>query len=216
VAGCCSKTANEWSFQTCDFSEYVVGDSVAGLVPGGGSPSTDCAMELLVDNPLNSPPADRKGFPNSAQSCTDGDPTCDADGVANGACSFKVAVCLNVSDPRLIERRSGEMACTPSSVAVWQVRRPLPDSKPPGDANGAALRDAVGSLGTAAVSGKHNETLTFTPAVAGTQDCTGFVPVVVPLRNSLVAGKAVVKTSVATTSGDADTDKLKLACLPPP
>lgn len=151
----------------------------------------------------------------SAQSCRASDPTCDADGTANGSCSFKVAVCLNVSDPRLLER-SGEMACSPSSIVVWQVRRPLPDSKPPGDANGAAPRDAVGSLGTAAVSGKHDETLTFTPAVAGTQTCTGFVPVVVPLRDSLVAGRAVVKTTVATSSGDADTDKLKLACLPPP
>jgi hypothetical protein len=214
VARCCSKASNEWAFQTCDFSEYVLGNSVAGMIPGGGSPSTDCAMELLVDNPLNSPPADRKGFPSAAHSCADGDPTCDHDGAANGACSFKVAVCLNVSDPRLL--KSGETACAPSAIEVWSIRRPFPDSNPPGDANGTTLRNAVGGLGIGAVSGQHGEIVTFSPAVSAAQACTAYVPVLVPLKNGLTAGKATVKTRAIATAGDVDNDKLKLVCLPPP
>jgi len=32
--------------------------------------------------------------------CVDGDPTCDADGAADGRCTFEVAACVNNADPR--------------------------------------------------------------------------------------------------------------------
>jgi hypothetical protein len=33
-------------------------------------------------------------------SCTDGDAACDADGAADGRCTFEVAACVNAADPR--------------------------------------------------------------------------------------------------------------------
>ena len=64
------------------------GSLQAELVPGGGSPRTDCYAEFDV-----------AGTPTSARSieCIDGDP-CDADGACNGMCRFAVAVCLNQDD----------------------------------------------------------------------------------------------------------------------
>jgi hypothetical protein len=44
--------------------------------------------EWGIRNPLNEPYTNRKGLPNFRQVCTDGDPTCDLDGLANGVCEI--------------------------------------------------------------------------------------------------------------------------------
>lgn len=217
VANCCDKTNNEWTFQTCSFSEYTLGDPVGGLIPGNGSAASDCVTEWVVDNPMNTPAADKRGFPNMAQSCTDGDASCDADGVANDQCAFEVAVCMNVNDPRLVDKNTGLAACTPTSIAVWAAAKPLPDSTKPAEApNAIALRDSLGALGTNSVSGTHGEVVTFTPTVANGDACTDFVEVVVPLKNGSKTGKTTVKSRATTADGVKDSDGLKLTCVPAP
>jgi hypothetical protein len=58
------------------------------VVGGGGSKKTDCllAFNANVNTPLSKPRNIR---------CSDGDPACDLDGVANGECHFQVGVCAN-------------------------------------------------------------------------------------------------------------------------
>jgi len=63
----------------------------ATRVQGGGNPRTDCYAELDVDGAAASGRVVR---------CTDGDARCDADGTANDACIFRVAVCVNQDDAR--------------------------------------------------------------------------------------------------------------------
>jgi hypothetical protein len=53
-------------------------------VQGGGLPDTDCRMVFRGVTATNVA---------SGVVCTDGDPTCDADGVADGTCSFAVRLC---------------------------------------------------------------------------------------------------------------------------
>ena len=55
---------------------------------GGGPVANDC---LLVEDV-----AGVRGD-SQAASCTDGDPACDADGVVNDACTFRVRLCLNAA-----------------------------------------------------------------------------------------------------------------------
>jgi hypothetical protein len=65
-------------------------------IPGGGSRNTDCFVEWLV-LPARQV---RDGMPARNINCADGDPTCDADGTADGRCTFEVAACVNAADPR--------------------------------------------------------------------------------------------------------------------
>ena len=43
---CCDTAANTWTMELTQFSQYVIGDSTALMIPGGGSPKTDCMLEL--------------------------------------------------------------------------------------------------------------------------------------------------------------------------
>ncbi len=63
----------------------------AAVVRGGGSKKTDCLSVFDApgaNKPL--PPKDPKHV-----DCVDGDPSCDADGLRNGSCSFDLRVCIN-------------------------------------------------------------------------------------------------------------------------
>ena len=77
----------------------LVAPARATRVHGGGNPRTDFYAELDVDGAAASGRVVR---------CTDGDPTCDADGAANDSCTFRVAVCLNQGDAR--------PTCTPPNM----------------------------------------------------------------------------------------------------
>jgi hypothetical protein len=221
VALDCDSNSGTWTFETCDFSSLFVGEPTAGLIPGGGKPATDCMLELAVDNMFNVPGLDRKGLPNRTQTCTDGDPTCDADGAADGACAFRVGFCLNMPDERL--EKDGVPLCTPSDIATWEIKKPKPTSAVPIEAaNAVALRDAVAALGNATVGGKNQEVLTFTPPLADVEPCTTLVNVVVPLKDGIAPGKAKVRARATATAppdashGSRDSDTLKLVCLPSP
>jgi cysteine-rich repeat protein len=106
----------------------------------GGSIRHGCQVEWEVANASGT--LTRSGLPTRAQSCTDGDPACDADGTSDGECRFRARVCLRVDDPRLPE-------CQPAALEYVSVRAPRPLS--PGDAteaaNASALVDALHALG---------------------------------------------------------------------
>src|SRR5437773_2244036 len=63
--------------------------SSAGLVPGGGKPTSDCYNEFDVEGV--------DGTANVIE-CDEGS-ACDADGLPNGVCDFKIALCPNQTDP---------------------------------------------------------------------------------------------------------------------
>jgi hypothetical protein len=216
VANCCmpGPGSNEWTFETCYFSGVTFGQHASNLIPGGGSATTDCVSEWVVDDPDNEPELDAKGLVSGTQTCTDGDAICDADGAVNGACVFTVGVCVNNQDPRLLS--AGQPACAPVDVRMWELRKPRPDSHRTVDAmNAVALRDAIAALGNGAVGGVHQERVTFTPTLSTGDACTSPAHVVVPLRaRGTRAGRAVVKGRAHMTNGKMDTDKVKLVCLP--
>jgi hypothetical protein len=187
------------------------GDVLAGgfqlaRIPGGGNPETDCRGEWEVPNPTNTPFLDPKGLPNLKQTCVDGDPACDADLTANGTCTFRVAICLDQSDPAL-------PACTASGTTGYLVKKPNPLAKDPIDVtNGQALVGVVVALGGAAGGPKQNDVQFTSPLAAPT--CTGFARVAVPVRSSTKVGKRTVVGCAEVGGKCKDRDKVKLACVP--
>ncbi len=220
VANCCddaSGPTGSWGFQTCTFSELYLGDPVGDLAAGRGRRQTDCYVEWAVHNPTNTPFFDKRGIVRVKQECTDGDPACDADGMADGACTFEVGVCVKNEDPRLVKK--GVSVCVPQDIASWRIRRPTPDSDSSVDAvNAVALRGAVEALdpsGSPTIGGEHQEVVEFSSAITEVGACTSLVPIEVPLKAPGRKGKVRLRTSaVPAGGGKPDKDVLILKCLP--
>jgi hypothetical protein len=174
------------------------------LIPGGGSVATDCRAEWEVLDTTNVPFLDRKGRPSRLQVCRDGDPACDADRTADGTCTFKVAVCLDQTDP-------GLPTCSASGSTGYIVMKPTPVSADATDAaNGQTLVNALAALGGTATGPKAND-VRFTVPLSG-PTCTALVSLDVPLKR----GAKVTKTlkGCAELGKCEDRDNLRLRCLP--
>jgi hypothetical protein len=190
------------------------------LVPGAGPRTADCVAEWAVVNPHNDPPTDAEGLPPIVQSCVDGDPSCDADGVANDECRFRVAMCFRVSDPRIPE-------CVVSTgVAEYKLQIPRPEATPARNptraANAAALVEAFARLSATPPGGRSGNIFTFEPplALVAPDNCTATAEIVVPLRGSTVReeklrASAELAAEVGHTSGAKDRDTLRLTCVQP-
>jgi hypothetical protein len=83
----------------------------AAFVLGGGDAAKDCRVGFGGLDPT---------VGQSGVVCQDGDPSCDADGTADGACRFDVALCTGVP----------ETGCVPSPIDTIEVAG-LPFGLPP-------------------------------------------------------------------------------------
>src|SRR5690606_41638326 len=101
-----------------------------------------------------------------------GAPACDADGDADGTCTFDVALCVNAADPRLAR-------CTPTDVATLAVTAPRKTSRKQLErdvhAQLASAFGPAGELGVGATALRANATPGF---------CTSAVPLALPLTTS--------------------------------
>ena len=73
--------------------------AAAGLVPGGGPPTSDCYAELDVAELENGTEAVKR---NKKVMCHDGD-ACDFGPCGDGVCDLRVRLCWNQSDPNVAE-----------------------------------------------------------------------------------------------------------------
>jgi len=154
-------------------------------IPALGAARHRCALEWMpMARPLYS-----HGLPAPVIHCTDGDASCDRDGVA-GQCTFQVLVCIDNRDPRF-------PSCTaPGTDSVQVVSA---DSRRAADrvsaANSAALSDAL-------------DHLTGVP-----DECTAPVALVVPTRGRRAGGRVFALR--AHTQARSVQSKLRLVCDPP-
>jgi len=108
-----------------------------------------CAGEWLVEQDVF---ALQRGLPAVHQSCRDGDPQCDSDGIADGTCTLRVALCVNVFDFRILVARGknrGLPRCRPKKVRRVRVLSPSTREArrdPLAAANREALVAALGGL----------------------------------------------------------------------
>jgi hypothetical protein len=175
----------------------LTGGPVLALIPGGGSKRTDCHAEWQVKNPTNVPFLGRGDLVNAIQTCTDGDPDCDADGTANGTCVFRTSLCFNVSDASV-------PACTPGTTESVRVAL---GSKPTTAANADALLEALETLGGVR-AGTRQDRVEFSPPLNGNR-CSPFTSLTVA-----VGGKENVRARILAPDGQQDRDRIRLVCKP--
>ena len=165
------------------------------ILPGGGSRVTDCLA--VFDVPAAPTSKGRKVI------CVDGDPSCDADGLVNGACAFDLGACINdASEPR----------CLANGVERLVVEHSEDNGDPDFDPDFQALQARIDSAFLLPET---------TPA------CTALSTLVVPLRGPYPGGKCKPgKKQVAMTADSefdlaagkvwSDRDKIKFLCKPAP
>lgn len=166
------------------------------VIGGGGSAATDCLLALSVD--ANFP----IGAPKQVR-CVDGDPACDDDGVVNGVCDLRIALCAN---------STFNPSCTLSGLSSVTVEHALDNGDPKFDPDFQGLQNRVNS--------------DFTFPVTGADVCTTVglvhVPIKGPLGNNNACSRAKkkIKLHSVSTSGPSgvkeDKDTLKLYCDPAP
>ena len=166
------------------------------VIGGGGSASSDCLLALSVD--ANFPVATPKQV-----RCVDGDTSCDDDGVVNGVCDLRIALCAN---------STFNPSCTLSGLNSVTVEHALDNGDPKFDPDFQNLQNRVNS--------------DFTFPVTSADVCTTVGLVHVPIKgplgnnNSCSRAKKKIKLHSVSTSGPngikEDNDTLKLYCDPAP
>jgi hypothetical protein len=168
----------------------------AEVVGGGGGATTDCLV--VFDAAVNTP----SKRPRHVR-CTDGDPSCDADGVVDGVCSFAVKVCANstFNDPK----------CTLAGVDEIDVRYAIDNGDPKFDPDFQALQQRIDN--------------DIDPPTAAPNTCTGTVTLRIPIDGPYAANKCrkrrkIIRIDALSTPQQGrfkkDRDKLKLTCDPAP
>lgn len=162
-------------------------------VGGGGNPTSDCI--LVLSAPANYPPS----RPHEVR-CVDGDPACDGDGAADGACNVPVALCANAT--------WRPDRCRSPGVQEVTVQHAVAGTDPRFDPAYAALQAAVAR--------------DVAPPTAEADRCTLPVVLTVPLQHGAgvcrAARRKLAVTSWALDRGrrTRDRDRLVLQCLPAP
>ncbi len=213
------------------------------MIPGSGPRRGDCLHEWLT-SPV--PSRGRSGAPLAELVCEDDDPGCDfGANTGDAACLFHVALCLNVSERRFVDR-AAQPLCTPTDVA-WVIFT-APREADPRDATEAANRDALeAALASAGAAVRRQcqppgvvpntpcasdsdcggtrrcrtRFMLFTPPLDVHDRCTAFADVVVPLRlgaHGAGTGTRTLRLSSGSSIAGAarDSDVLKLVCRPRP
>ncbi len=168
--------------------------AAATVVGGGGSRRTDCLAVLdgSVNDPIQKPRNIR---------CTDGDPSCDADGVVNGVCEFPISVCINSTfNPK----------CTLNGVQTVNVDHALDNGDPKFDTEFQALKNRLAN--------------DIAPPTTTSDDCTNptnfHVTIHGPFAGVCKKNKKLLKittvSSVIAGRVYTDKDKIKMTCDPAP
>jgi hypothetical protein len=168
----------------------------------GGISSADCMLELAVSP---TPPRDPRGVPARSVRCRDGE-ACDADGVADGACTFSVSLCINTDDPRL-------RGCTPGDVQRIEITAPRRVSRK------ELERSVYQQLATAfGPGGELGIGLDGPLANISPNHCTEPLDLAIPLGSSALGAQRATRIRVGfkarSTDRRQDSDVISLQCLP--
>jgi len=182
-------------------------DSTPGFCTTALGRTQQCAFEWLVDPNMR---LKRSGLPAGIVKCSDGQPFCDTDGAADGQCTFQVTACLNSDDPRVV--------CTPSQIDSLQLLQPRTTSPDPNQqATAQILLTALNTVDPSATGSVTDATVSYTPAAASHNACTGTLSVAVPLRlRGVRTVRGVRRLSVkAHSAAGAVVSRVTLICNPP-
>ena len=158
-----------------------------------GKGSKDCLVEFSI-SPV--PPDDSNGFPTAKIDCLDNDPSCDND-ITPGQCTFKVGVCVNVTESRF--------TCSANGAATYELKTPsAKDTLKP--SKNVFVRENRRLL--------DGEIASVVPG--GANQCSDEVSFVVPLKKGVSKGKSKINVQVVGALNAKDSDTVKFTCLPNP
>lgn len=171
---------------------------VSACIPATGRATQACALEWV---PSAVPTFAANGIPRPRLSCREGDPRCDFGGAPDdGSCTFRVALCINNSDPRT-------SVCAPSRIDSIEVRKPNPTRfETAADAlNAAALEGQAGNgpggFGVSVL--RRGETIFFGRPNGTPNLCGPPLDIIVPMRSTragLVPGSRRLRLKVTADS----------------
>src|SRR5262249_50822737 len=137
---------------------------------------TDCFMEFQVVGTAT----------GTRMTCKDGDTSCDQD-TTKGQCTIRLSACFNVQDPR-------NTACKPTAVTGVQLSKPQSSST-----TGQGILNAISTQGPSQIVTGRRGGVTFQSAIAGTNQCTQPMDVVVPMKKGgKKKGRLVIKSTALT------------------
>jgi hypothetical protein len=163
------------------------------IVGGGGGTATECLT--VFDAPANYRPEKPRHI-----LCTDGDASCDGDGVVNGICEFPVAVCAN---------SSFDARCVYFGVQSIEVDHALDNGDLKFDPDFQAVQSRIDNQ--IAPPNTDPDVCTATTTIR--------VPIVGPLAGFCSRGRKKLRLTTTSTPPPAssprvDKDKIKLMCEP--
>jgi cysteine-rich repeat protein len=166
-------------------------------IGGGGSPKTDCLLELTTPGPLeyNRARTKLKGI----LSCADGDASCDLDGARDGQCTFGVALCFGNDDPRFSR-------CPSSMVQSVEVRQPNPAKS----SVGRQVEEALGKLGLEVR--RRRTVMTEGVGPMGNNTCGSLIAVSTPGPRGSKASTQKIQIQATGIDGKRDKDTFVLVC----
>jgi hypothetical protein len=215
-------------------SDGCSSDCRSEMIPGGGSPwlnKRECFHEWLAPPVLK---RDARGLPVRRLVCTDDDPLCDfGSRTGDQACTFRIALCFNVTEMRRLRRATGLPLCTPTDVERVRLTSsyqayPLSEIDVPNLDSLESAMAAIGGSGRDSPLGTWGSTccsrfVTFDPPLTARDLCTDFAEIVVPLRpigqGSRTGHERIHLTAAPSplTKGHprrADRDLIDLRCKP--
>ncbi len=172
-------------------------------IMGGGNKTTDCLVEVNPTAPA-SPNPRRTGILGVLR-CTDGDPACDFDRLADGKCTFGVAICVANHDPRLAK-------CQAAGMQSFEVMSPNPDrtrSSMDRD-NGLALEQGLGNLGLEIR--RRGRVLAAGGTPPGGSLCSSLIRLVTPAPTGAKPVRRTFQLRGVSTDRRIDTDRVSLEC----
>lgn len=213
----------EGAGEQCDFGDVINGDGCDQdcrfemFVPGESTGVRDCYAEWALINPYNPDQLSGDPVPSQRQSCIDGDPSCDADGIVNDECRFRLALCFNVADPNLPDCETSE----PLAKYVLEIPRPNA-SDAFRAANALALLAAFQRLSPVEPGGGNDNVLVFDPPLdlVAPDNCTATAEIVIPLggqttQDENLRGEVTAAAPPGQTTALQDRDTLRLVCIRP-
>jgi len=187
-----------------DFGVFAVmtTETFAVELGGGGPARTDCRASYRVLDPSGGTKVTKHKKTTTVPTCHDGDPSCDADGAADGTCTFRMQLCFDVGFA------GGSDTCTTPPLTGYSFTTKS-KRKEIDQQNVTSLVQALVDFGGRRTSPK-KAAVRFKPAnVDG--GCTALTAFRVPT----LPGTATLVGKARGKRGVIDADRLQLSCLAP-
>jgi cysteine-rich repeat protein len=201
----CNETCDDGNLDNDDGCEDTCQPTgVDGVRISGTKARNGCLVQW--DLVTADPALDRNGNPDNEQSCIDGDPNCDQDGLINNLCTWDVSACLGVNNAE-------KPLCDAERIVFAKLRKPrVGFGRDPVDlGNADTVAAALIGLGGTVKSG--TTTLQNGPDLPENGICTNSFEFLVPVGARALSARPLSVGARDAGGRSVVGNKINLACL---